>query len=364
MAESDTQLVRVELGERSYEIRIGSGILGSLGAWLREVLQPSRLLVVTDENVVTLYAATILDSLRAQGFEANLIAVPAGEGSKSLESIADLWRQAFEAGADRKSAVIALGGGVVGDLAGFLAATFARGIPLVQVPTTLLAQVDSSVGGKVGVNLPQGKNMVGAFHQPAGVLIDTHVLATLPEREYRAGLAEVVKYGVILDAEFFKFLEGHVSQTLARDGGVLRDVIARCCELKALVVETDEFEQLGQRAALNYGHTFCHAFEAATGYQSLLHGEGVAIGMLCASRLAERLGRIGPDVTVRQKNLLEALGLPTVVPDVSPDRLLELMLHDKKAERGAVRFVLPDRLGHVELVENVAEHDVRAALSA
>ena len=252
-----------------------------------------------------------------------------------------LWDKLLELGADRKTVIVAVGGGVVGDLAGFVAATFARGLPFVQVPTTLLAQVDSSVGGKVGINLPGGKNMVGAFWQPAGVLIDTAVLATLPEREYRAGLAEVVKYGVILDADFFAYLEDHVDLLAARDTDVLEHVVTRSCRLKADVVEQDEREETGRRSVLNYGHTFCHALETVTGYGEYLHGEAVAIGMLCASRLAERLGRVDASFTERQHALLAALGLPVEFPDVDQDAILAAMSHDKKVEHGQLRFVLP-----------------------
>jgi 3-dehydroquinate synthetase len=227
----------------------------------------------------------------------------------------------------------------------------------------LLAHVDSSVGGKVGVNLPTAKNMVGAFWQPRGVLIDTQVLSTLPSREYRAGLAEVVKYGVILDADFFAYLEGHVAAVQQRDAGVLRYVIARCCRLKADVVEQDERETTGRRAVLNYGHTFGHAVEAETGYERFLHGEAVAVGMVCASRLAAKLGRVDAELTRRQRDLLTALGLPVQLPDLADEALLAAMQRDKKVEHGRLRFVLPTRLGHVELVSDVAESFVRAVLA-
>jgi 3-dehydroquinate synthase len=273
-----------------------------------------------------------------------------------------LWEEMLDAGSDRKSVVIALGGGVVGDLAGFVAATFGRGLRFVQIPTTLLAQVDSSVGGKVGINLPGGKNMVGAFWQPRGVLIDVDVLKTLPDREYRAGLAEVVKYGVIQDADFFAYLEANVEQINHHDPAVLTHIVERCCRLKADVVEQDEREETGLRSILNYGHTFCHAFEAATGYEKLLHGEGVAIGMMCAARLAARMGRVDDAFVARQRALLEALRLPLDVPDVDQEELIELMYHDKKVERGKLRFVLPTQMGHVELVREVEIADFRAAL--
>jgi len=247
-------------------------------------------------------------------------------------------------------------------LAGFVAATFARGLAFVQIPTTLLAHVDSSVGGKVGVNLPAAKNIVGAFWQPTGVLIDLDTLATLPDREYRSGLAEVVKYGVILDADFFTYLESHAADLSARDPAVLEHVIARSCRLKADVVERDERELTGLRAVLNYGHTFCHAIETVSGYSTYLHGEAVAIGMVCASRLAERLGRIGSDLTSRQQVLLAKLGLPTAVENLDHDALLEAMQRDKKAEHGQLRFVLPSRLGCVEVVGGIDRQSVQAAL--
>jgi 3-dehydroquinate synthase len=292
----------------------------------------------------------------------DLLIVQAGENSKSVEMAEGLWQELLRLGADRKTLGVAVGGGVIGDLAGFIAATFARGLPFVQIPTTLLAQVDSSVGGKVGVNLPGAKNMVGAFWQPLGVVIDTRVLDTLPPREYRAGLAEVVKYGVILDAAFFEYLEQHQKALNDRQADVLRHVIARCCQLKADVVENDERETTGLRAVLNYGHTFGHAIEAETCYGQFLHGEAVAIGMICASRLAERLGRIDPELTRRQADLLRALGLPIAVPDVDREVLVAAMRRDKKVAHGRLRFVLPSRLGHVELVGDVADEDVRAVL--
>jgi 3-dehydroquinate synthase len=293
-----------------------------------------------------------------------LLAVPAGEASKSAEQAAALWNRLVELRADRSTVVVAVGGGVIGDLGGFVAATFARGLSFIQIPTTLLAHVDSSVGGKVGINLPAAKNIVGAFWQPAGVLIDLDTLATLPDREYRSGLAEVVKYGVILDADFFRYLETHIAELNARQPDVLEYIVARSCRLKADVVEQDEREETGLRAVLNYGHTFCHAIETVTGYGAYLHGEAVAIGMVCASRLAQALGRIGPEITERQEQLLRALGLTTAVGDLNHDDLLAAMQRDKKSHLGRLRFVLPSRLGHVELVEDVPAEKVRQALSA
>jgi 3-dehydroquinate synthase len=253
---------------------------------------------------------------------------------------------------------------VIGDLVGFVAATYARGLRFCQVPTTLLSQVDSSVGGKTGINLASAKNIVGVFWQPALVLIDTQVLATLPDREYFSGLAEVVKYGVILDADFFEFLEGHLEALQKRDAEVLRHVIVRCCRLKADVVEADEREVTGLRAVLNYGHTFAHAIETVSGYDRWLHGEAVAIGMVCASRLAERLGRVPASITDRQIALLQQLHLPTAVPDLPREELWRAMGRDKKVEHGQLRFVLPSRLGHVELVPGIDHATVLAVLES
>ena len=358
---SDNCHVFVPLGERSYTIEIGTGNLTRVASLVAD-RGSTHVVVITDQHVEDPHAATVAAALAAQHIDVDLVVIEAGETSKTVETAQELWEKLLDLGADRKTVVAAVGGGVIGDLAGFVAATYARGLAFLQVPTTLLAQVDSSVGGKVGVNLPGAKNMVGAFWQPIGVLIDTDVLETLPLREYRAGLAEVVKYGVILDADFFAWLEAHVAELNGRDPSALRHVIARSCQLKANVVAQDEREQTGLRAVLNYGHTFCHAFEALTGYSQLLHGEAVAIGMLCASRLAERLGRIDASLTERQQRLLTSLGLPTDVPQLDDDEVLRAMSHDKKVEHRRLRFVLPSRLGHVELVGNVPEKLVRDAL--
>ena len=356
------QTVHVNLAERSYDIEIGSGNIRRAGPMLASLGEVSHAVVVSDENVYPLHAVPVAESLTEADIRVDLVVIEPGETSKSIESAAGLWDGVLDLGTDRKSVVVAVGGGVVGDLAGFIAATFARGIRFFQVPTSLLAQVDSSVGGKVGVNLPKAKNMVGAFLQPIGVLIDTATLETLPPREYRAGLGEVVKYGVILDAALFGYLEANVAGLVDRDPDVLQTVVARCCQLKADVVENDEREETGLRAVLNYGHTFAHPLETLSGYGEILHGEAVSIGMLCASRLAERLGRIDAELTRRQYDLLSALGLPVDLPKLDPDQIIESMSHDKKVEHGRLHFILPDRLGHVELVGDVDLADVRAAL--
>lgn len=353
-------MLRVELGPRSYDIAVFSGGRG-LGAFAAERLPGRVALIVTDAHVLS-HAQAVASALIASGFGVHTVVVPPGEASKSFAQVEILLRQLADVRADRRTAIVAVGGGVIGDLAGFAAATYARGLPLLMVPTTLLAMVDSSVGGKVGVNLPQGKNLVGAFHQPVGVWIDTASLATLPDREFRSGLAEVVKYGVILDGEFFAWLESNSGALLAREPTALRRAIIRSCEIKAGIVEQDEREVSGLRSLLNFGHTFAHAFEAVTGYGEWLHGEAVAAGMVCASRLAERLGRVGNDVTNRLVDLLTAFGLPTVPPTRNPDALLSNMHLDKKSVEGSLRFVLPSRIGAAELFGGVNDADVRAVL--
>ena len=368
-----SQTIDVALGDRSYSIQIASGDLPAfprcVDAWMepRGIGKGGRRLavIVTDEHVLPKHAAPCASLLEAASWKTETIALPAGEQTKSQQFVWQLYDRLVALQADRQTLVIAIGGGVIGDLAGFVAATYNRGLPFVQVPTTLLAQVDSSVGGKVGINHPQGKNLIGAFHQPIGVFLDTSFLATLPERDYCSGLAEVVKYGVILDASFFEFLERNVEKIHQRAEGVLREIVARSCRLKADVVEKDEFERTGLRAVLNYGHTFAHAYEALSGYGELLHGEAVAIGMISESQLAEHLGRIDPAVTKRQIDLLQSLGLPTALPVTNRpgnDAILAAMRLDKKNASGKLRFVLPTRIGQVELV-TVAEGDVRNLLS-
>lgn len=357
-----SEVVHVDLGPRSYDIEIGTGGLPQLGSFVSQRSKVTHAVVIADENVVQTHAVAAVESLHDSGVRVDLVKVTSGESSKSVAMADVLWNALAKINADRQTLIVAVGGGVIGDLAGFVAATYTRGLRFVQVPTTLLAQVDSSVGGKVGVNLPLAKNMVGAFWQPLGVVIDTAVLDTLPRREYCAGLAEVVKYGVILDEDFFAFLEQSALLIAQRDAETLRRIIARCCQLKADVVEQDEREETGQRAVLNYGHTFAHALEAVTNYGTLLHGEAVAIGMMCAARLAYVLGRIPAEIVERQQKLLHALGLATTVPTLDVDAILKAMGRDKKVEHGQLRFVLPVRLGHVELAGSISRDDIRRAL--
>lgn len=362
--------IPVSLGPRSYEVRVVSDAgPGELATFLRRSLDASwagrgcrNALAVTDANTQP-YKAEIQSALASLGIANHHMSVHVGEEAKAMSQVLELYQFLIRMKADRHTLVVAIGGGVVGDVAGFVAATFARGLPLFMVPTTLLAQVDSSVGGKVGINLPEAKNIVGAFHQPAGVWIDVAVLRTLPQRELRCGLAEVVKYGVILDEAFFALLERSVEPILAGEPSLLRAIIARSCELKAGVVSTDEREETGLRAVLNFGHTIGHAIEAVEGYAGRYrHGEAVSVGMVAEARLAERLGWIGPEIPARIERLLTAFGLPTEVGDLNHDALLSAMTRDKKNRDGKTRFVLPRAIGRVELTE-ADEADIRAILS-
>ncbi len=350
--------------DRTYAIHVGRGTLAETGKVLAAT-GCQRAVVLADAAVVTPHATAVMTSLTQAGLATDLLTVPSGEASKSLTEAGRLWEALAQLGIDRQTSLVAVGGGVIGDLGGFLAAGFARGIPCWQVPTTLVAQVDSAIGGKTGINLAAGKNLVGAFWQPQGVIADIDTLATLPTREFTSGLAEVVKYGMILDAEFFAWLEANTAAIVAREPAAIEHLVQRSAELKAFVVERDERELTGLRACLNYGHTFAHAFETATGYGTLLHGEAVSLGMVAAAQLAATLGRITAETVTRQHTLLEHLGLPVTtntLAAVADDTLLAIMGRDKKTEHGQLRFVLPDCIGHVELVEGIDPAAVTAAI--
>ncbi len=346
----------VSLSERSYAIDFVDADLARIRACFESLDSVSGAVVLTDENVNGHgYARTVADALSEGGFDVSLFTVAAGEASKSIETAATLWETLLEDGADRKSVLVSVGGGVIGDLGGFVAATYMRGIRFFQVPTTLLAQVDSSVGGKVGIDLPGAKNSVGAFHQPVGGLDDTSTLATLPEEEYLCGIGEVAKYAVSLDAELFALLERNAPAVRAREKNLLREIIAKCCAIKANIVAQDEHETKGLRILLNYGHTFAHAFEILSEYR-LLHGQAVAIGSICAARLAVALGRVDAAFLDRQIRFHESLGLPTSLaehPEIDPARAVELMYRDKKTEQGRLRFVLPLEPGRCETVVGI-----------
>jgi 3-dehydroquinate synthase len=351
----------VALGERSYPIAIGRGALAQAGAMLPE--RASRAVVVTNAVVAAHHLAALRAGLDNAGVAVDVVMIPDGEAHKSFDTLRDLVTRLLELRADRGTVLVALGGGVVGDLTGFAAAIYQRGIAYLQVPTTLLAQVDSSVGGKTAVNHPLGKNMIGAFYQPAGVVIDTACLATLPSRELAAGLAEVVKYGAIRDAAFFAWLERAMPALLARDDDALAHAIFESCRIKADVVAADERET-GERAVLNFGHTFGHAIETATGYGSWLHGEAVGTGMLLAARLSERVCGLPSPERSRVETLVAAAGLPTAPPRLDVARWLDLMGRDKKVERGRMRFVLLERLGRAVVRADVDESDLEGVLQA
>jgi 3-dehydroquinate synthase len=353
--------VRVNLGPRSYDIAITTTDFPGLDLFIRERCRGTQALLVTDVHAAP-HGQDVACALRGAGLETVIEVLPAGETTKSLATASRLYDRLAELHADRHTVVAAVGGGVIGDVAGFTAATYARGLPLLMVPTTLLATVDSAVGGKVAVNHPRGKNLIGAFHQPIGVWIDTATLKTLPERELSSGLAEVVKYGVILDAAFFAYLEVNVERIMRREPDVIEHVVARCCRIKADVVEKDEREETGVRMALNYGHTFAHAFETAGGYGRWLHGEAVAVGMTCAARLAESRGLISQDVCDRQGGLLKRFRLPVTHDTGSTQDLLAVMRTDKKSMGGRLRFVLPVSLGQVAVFDDVTEDEVYRVL--
>ena len=350
--------IEVVLGARSYPIRIGAGLLADGACW-RDAIRGGQVLVVSNETIAPLYLARVQAGL--ESFRHAALVLADGEEYKTLASGARVFDALASLGANRDATIIALGGGVIGDLAGFAAACWMRGIAFVQMPTTLLAMVDSSVGGKTGVNLAAGKNLIGAFHQPRAVVIDTDTLATLPDREYRAGLAEVVKYGAIGDAAFFAWLEANVDALNARDNAALAQAIATSCRHKAGVVARDEHEH-GERALLNLGHTFAHALEAETGYGTLLHGEAVAIGMLLAARLSADLGRASPADADHLGALLASFGLPVALPRCDPARLLELMRLDKKNLGGRLRLILWRGIGLAEIAPNVPKTAIGAVL--
>ncbi len=351
--------VQVNLGERSYNIYIGTGNLEKLGEYL-PFEHKTKLFVITNDLVGPLYGNRLVESLQMSRFDALYYQVPDGEEYKSLECAEKLFSCAIKGGLDRQSAIIALGGGVIGDLAGFVAATYMRGIPLIQVPTTLLAQVDSSVGGKVAVNHPLGKNMIGSFYQPRLVYIDLKVLDTLDPREVRSGLAEVVKYGVIHDRCFFEFLEQYLEQITALDKDLLFTVIKNSCSIKGRIVEKDEKES-GLRALLNFGHTIGHALEVLTNYRVYRHGEAVSLGMVAAAEIAAGRGLLTSKEVNRLAGVLEKAGLPTALP-YSSDEILPLLSRDKKAHYGRPRFVLPQTLGMAALFDDVGDDEIRNAL--
>lgn len=344
--------ISVNLGPRSYPIFVGAGALRAVGAKLSALAPGRRTALASDRSVMSLYGPTVSESLHAAGFSVREIIIPEGEAAKTLAVAERCWDECLTAGLDRTSTILALGGGAAGDLAGFVAATYMRGIPFVQLPTTLLAQVDASIGGKVAIDHPRAKNLIGAFHQPLMVVTDPSALATLPDPEFRSGLAEVVKHGIVLDAAYFGDVEAHVREILSKDLPTLERIIAASCRLKSRIVEADEQES-GLRAALNYGHTVGHALEAATSYSRWLHGEAVSLGIVAAARLAARLGVTDAETVNRQVALLRAIGLPVSFSGPAPHTILEAIGRDKKARDGKVPFVLAPRIGEFRLVFDI-----------
>jgi 3-dehydroquinate synthase len=352
-------IVTVELGDRAYPILIGSGLLAEIGPRLATLLGTGAAAIITNPTVGKLYLEMVEASLRQAGWRVTVVEIPDGEEYKNLASLALIYDRLLEAHLERASPIVALGGGVIGDLAGFAAATLLRGVPFVQLPTTLLAQVDSSVGGKTGINHPAGKNLIGAFYQPRLVLIDISTLKTLPRRELLAGLAEVIKYGVILDAELFATIEARLDHILLLDEDLLRSVVQRCCALKAMVVHRDEREA-DYRSILNFGHTLAHALEALTGYQRYLHGEAVAVGMAFAAKLSCVRGYCSEETMQRITQLLKRAGLTVEVPsEFSAHQLAQVIEGDKKVSSGKVKFVCIESVGRTRF-EHLTAPEVAA----
>ncbi len=361
------QTVHVELGERSYDVEIGPDLLAQAGARIAPMLHRPKVAVLTDENVAALHLEALRDGLATAGIEMSSLALPAGEATKSWPHFERAVEWLLAEKVERRDIVIALGGGVIGDLAGFAAAVLRRGVRFVQIPTSLLAQVDSSVGGKTGINAPQGKNLIGAFHQPSLVLADTSVLGTMTQRDFRSGYGEVVKYGLLGDADFFEWLEGNGTKVSSGDMAARVRAVTRSVQMKADIVARDETEQ-GDRALLNLGHTFCHALEAATGYSDrLLHGEGVAIGCALAFELSARLGLCSQEDPSRVRAHLKAMGMKTDLADIPGDlpgaeALVDLMAQDKKVIDGQLRFILARGIGQAFVTSDVPREAVLAVL--
>jgi 3-dehydroquinate synthase len=357
----------VPLDSRSYPIHIGAGLLSSpalADLFATKIASNQRFALITNDTIAPLYADTLLATLRAQGFNVISVVLPDGEAHKDWQTLNRIFDALLEHAFDRHTTLIALGGGVIGDIVGFAAATYQRGIPFIQIPTTLLAQVDSSVGGKTAVNHPRGKNMIGAFYQPRAVIIDTATLTTLPDREFRSGIAEIIKYGAALDATFFEWLDANMDALVARKPDVLAYAIQRSCEIKAAIVAEDEFErrQDGGRALLNFGHTFGHAIETAMGYGTWLHGEAVACGMVLASDFSASEGLLDMQTATRIRALIARTGLPTTLPSVTSQEMLTHMSRDKKNSGGNIRLILLNTLGQAFMTRDSSASRIAAFL--
>ena len=355
--------IAVNLSARAYRIVVGAGALAEVGARLAKLSVGRRVALLSDAPILRLHGGPVKQGLAAAGFHVTEVMLPEGEQAKTLDVASEVWNRLLDAGCDRTSTVVALGGGAVGDLAGFAAATYMRGINVVQVPTTLLAQVDASIGGKTAIDHPRAKNLIGAFHQPRLVVVDPSVLTSLPEREYRSGLAEVIKHGIVLDAAYFADLEQSLPALRRRDLPVLERVVAGSCRIKASVVERDE-QEAELRHVLNYGHTVGHALEAVTAFSRFTHGEAVSLGIAAEARVAEGLGLSTAATTARQVELLRAVGLPVTGLEAEPAAIIEALSRDKKARDGRVPFVLAPEIGAFRIVFDVPPETVRAALDA
>lgn len=368
MTNNPVKTVNVGLGDRAYDILVGPKLISNAGTLLKPLLKRNRVAIVTDDNVAKLHLPALLASLETESIRATHFVLPAGEKTKNFENLQSLSAHLLDTGVERGDLVVALGGGVIGDLTGFTASILRRGVDFAQIPTTLLAQVDSSVGGKTGINVPQGKNLIGAFHQPRIVLADTDAIATLPIREFRAGYAEIVKYGLLGDADFFDWLDANVDRLMNGDVDALTHAILTSCEAKARIVAEDEREG-GKRALLNLGHTFGHALEATTGFSDrLIHGEGVAIGMVLAFDLSVKLGLCNGQDAVRAANHLAKAGLPTRLRDIKgpiggPQELIDLMAQDKKVVDGTLTFILARAIGDAFITRKVANADLLAFMT-
>ncbi|WP_411994213.1 3-dehydroquinate synthase [Agarivorans sp. DSG3-1] len=354
------ECLTVALGERSYPITIGQGLLNQADLF-SSAISSKKVMVVTNTTVAPLYLEQLLACL--SGYTVDVVSLPDGEQYKNLDTLNQIFSELLAQQHSRDTTIVALGGGVIGDMAGFAAACYQRAVPFIQVPTTLLSQVDSSVGGKTAVNHPLGKNMIGAFYQPKAVIIDINCLATLDKRELAAGMAEVIKYGIIYDADFFSWLEDNLDQLMNLDPALMTRAIARCCEIKAEVVAKDETEQ-GIRALLNLGHTFGHAIEAEQGYGVWLHGEAVGAGMVMAAETAELAGMIDKTLVERMRKLIERTGLPIVPPqNMGLAQFIPHMMRDKKVLDGKLRLVLPSSIGTAEVVDTITESDIKTVIN-
>jgi 3-dehydroquinate synthase len=344
--------VKVSLGEKGYDILIGSDLLLQTGKWLKEIGFSNKLVIITNPAVQKLYGNELREGLLAHGFTATFLLVADGEEQKSLDVAGRLYTELTQCYAERTTPILALGGGVIGDLAGFVAATYLRGVPLVQIPTTLLAQVDSSIGGKVAVNHGQLKNKIGAFYQPRLVISDTKILKTLPAKEFANGMAEVIKSAVIQDSSFFTFIEANLDKIRQLDDDALEEVVFRSANIKANVVAQDELD-MGLRNILNFGHTIGHAIETVSDFE-LEHGQAIAIGMMVAARIAQKKGLLASSELTRLKGVIAGAGLPTEMPDLDTERIIQAIRHDKKITSGKVRFVLPKAIGNVFITDEVS----------